>query len=267
MKVLLIAPHQDDEVLAAGGLMHRLKKNGDDVSVLFATNGDYRGPEVALMRYSESCKALDHLGIPKDNIFYLGYGDTGMRDSHSFLRKLRFAEKELQFTTPFSTKTYHPAAELTIHALRTGEESLLTRGEFLADLTWFIYQYMPDLLIFPHPQDQHGDHAAIFAFLQEANIFADIPVCLTYIIHGGNDMTWPPRNQTTFLCPPVITENAWKKRISVVLADTEMQHKTQALQFFESQISADETGFLESFCKQEEVFFLLTKDDISQQNR
>ena len=57
MKVLLIAPHQDDEVLAAGGLMHRMQKNGDHVSVLFATNGDYHGPEVALLRYYESYKA------------------------------------------------------------------------------------------------------------------------------------------------------------------------------------------------------------------
>ena len=267
MKVLLIAPHQDDEVLAAGGLMHRMQKNGDHVSVLFATNGDYHGPEVALLRYYESYKALNHLGIRKDNIFYLGYGDTGMCDSHSFLRKLQFADKEFPLATPFSIKTYHPGMELTVHALRTGEESLLNHEEFLADLTWFIHQYRPDLLIFPHPKDQHGDHAAIFAFLKEANIFAHIPICLTYIIHGGNDMTWPPRDQATFLCPPVITANIWEKRISVALTNTEMQRKIQALQFFESQISADATGFLKSFCKQEEVFFLLTKDNISQQNR
>lgn len=262
MKVLLIAPHQDDEILAAGGLMHRLQNRNDHVSVLFATNGDYRGPEVALLRYHESRKALNHLGISDENIFYLGYGDTGMRDSHSFLRKLRFADKEVSFETPFSSKTYHPAAAQTVHAMRSGEEAKFTHRNFLSDLTWFIYQYLPDLLIFPHPEDKHGDHAAIFTFLQEANVLNQISVCLSYIIHGGNDMMWPPRDQTTFSCPPVIPGNVWGKRISFALTHTEMQLKAQALHFFESQFSVDETGFLESFCKQEEVFLLFTKDNV-----
>lgn len=259
MKVLFIAPHQDDEILAAGGLIQRLQKNGDRLSVLFATNGDYHGPQIALRRYYESCNALKHLGISSDEIFYLGYGDTGMCDTHSFLGKLRFSSKELPFTTPFSTTTYHPAKQLTVHALRTGEESLLTHGAFLGDLTWFVNQYMPDVLIFPHPNDQHGDHSAISAFLQETNVLAHIPFCLTYIIHGGNDLIWPHRDQKLFLCPPVITEKSWKNRISIQITDTEMQCKIQALRHFKTQISTDTTGFLLSFCKQEEVFFLFAK--------
>lgn len=266
MKVLIIAPHQDDEILAAGGLIQRLKKNGSHIAVLFATNGDYRGPQIAFQRYCESCNALKYLGISSDGIFYLGYGDTGMRDTHSFLRKLRFASKEVPFSTPFSTKTYHPAQKLTVHALRTGEDSLLTHGAFLDDLKWFVNQYMPDLLIFPHPNDQHGDHAAISAFLQATSALTHIPFCLTYIIHGGDDMVWPHRDTKMFLCPPVITEGLWKNRISIQLTDLERQSKIQALQLFETQLSSDTSGFLLSFCKQEEVFFPFAEDNLSQQN-
>lgn len=259
MKVLIIAPHQDDEILAAGGLMQRMQKNGEHVSILFATNGDYLGPEVAQIRYYESCKALKYLGVSNENISYLGYGDTGMQNSHSFLTKLRHADKDIPFATPYATTTYHPAAKQTVHALRTGEESLLTHASFLSDLTWFIEHHAPDLLIIPHPDDKHGDHAAIFAFLQEANVFDYYPFCLSYIIHGGDDMTWPSRNDNKFICPPVITEKTWEKRISVTLTDSEMQHKIQAIRHFRSQIPADTSGYLESFCKQEEVFFLLAK--------
>lgn len=266
MKVLIIAPHQDDEILAAGGLIQRLKKNGAHIAVLFATNGDYHGPPIALQRYFESRNALKYLGISSDEIFYLGYGDTGMRNTHSFLRKLRFASKEIPFSTPFSTTTYHPAKKLTVHALRTGEESLLTHGAFLDDLTWFVNQYMPDLLIFPHPNDQHGDHAAISVFLQSTSVLAHIPFCLTYIIHGGNDIVWPHRDTKAFLCPPVITEKTWKNRISIQLTDAERLCKIQALQFFETQLSFDTSRFLLSFSKQEEVFFLFAEDNLSQQN-
>lgn len=42
MRILLIAPHQDDEILAAGGLIQKCIKHGDDFLVLFATNGDYQ---------------------------------------------------------------------------------------------------------------------------------------------------------------------------------------------------------------------------------
>ncbi|MGD8454583.1 MAG: PIG-L deacetylase family protein [Phycisphaerae bacterium] len=39
MKVLVIAPHPDDEVLGVGGTMHRLSREGHDVTVAIATRG------------------------------------------------------------------------------------------------------------------------------------------------------------------------------------------------------------------------------------
>lgn len=39
-RLLVIAPHADDEVLGCGGLIHKIKKAGGQVFVLFLTNGD-----------------------------------------------------------------------------------------------------------------------------------------------------------------------------------------------------------------------------------
>jgi LmbE family N-acetylglucosaminyl deacetylase len=39
-KVLIVAPHQDDETLGCAGIIETAVKNGDDVRLLFVTNGD-----------------------------------------------------------------------------------------------------------------------------------------------------------------------------------------------------------------------------------
>ncbi len=39
-RVLIIAPHADDEVLGCGGTIARYVDNGDDVHVLVTTMGD-----------------------------------------------------------------------------------------------------------------------------------------------------------------------------------------------------------------------------------
>ena len=39
-RVLVFAPHPDDETLAVGGLIHRLTKEGVPVRIVFITNGD-----------------------------------------------------------------------------------------------------------------------------------------------------------------------------------------------------------------------------------
>lgn len=266
MNILFIAPHQDDEILAAGGLIQKCVNLGDNFMILFVTNGDYCGPHIAQKRYYESKQALEYLGIREESIFYLGYGDTGMKYSHSFLRRMSFEEPNTVLSTPFSSMTYHPAGRETVHFMRTGLESPLTQAAFLADLEWFIKKDFPDIIIAPNFLDMHGDHATLIHLLQKLNIFNQIPICLTYIIHGGNDILWPLRNTKTFTCPPVLSINEWKKRISVPLTKQEQIRKYRAIAGFTTQLKDDSVNFMVSFSKQEEVFFLLRDNEINRQN-
>lgn len=265
MNILIIAPHQDDEILATGGLIQKCVKLGDIVTVLFATNGDYRGPQIAQKRYRESKEALTFLGVDENNIFYLGYGDTGMNYSHSFLRQLLFKDFNTPLATPFSSTTYHPAGYKTVHAIRTGFESPLTQEAFLIDLEWFLKEHNPDIIIAPNVLDMHGDHSAIIPLLQKINIGDKTPICLTYIIHGGDDRLWPSNDTKAFTCPPVITTETWKERISIPLAITEQYKKNKAILAFKTQLKDDFDNFLISFSKQEEIFFLLRKNEITRQ--
>jgi LmbE family N-acetylglucosaminyl deacetylase len=70
--VTLIAPHPDDEVLAAGGLLARLVAAGTDVRVVSVTDGEASNPggsvppqELAARRVAETATALARLGVTR----------------------------------------------------------------------------------------------------------------------------------------------------------------------------------------------------------
>lgn len=87
LKVLVLAPHQDDEINIAGNTIANLVNCGADVKVCFSTNGDYTLP--ASVRIREAVASLKKLGCNKQNIYFLGYGDTlnGSFKSHIFYNK------------------------------------------------------------------------------------------------------------------------------------------------------------------------------------
>jgi N-acetylglucosamine malate deacetylase 1 len=63
-KLLVIAPHPDDEVLGCAGLIHRVKSSGGKVYVLIMTVGDekqYGGESNADMRVKEVASVMKFL--------------------------------------------------------------------------------------------------------------------------------------------------------------------------------------------------------------
>lgn len=86
--VLVFAAHPDDDVLGLGTTLSRHSRNGDQIKVIFVTNGTGRGSESwnskvseskkkSEIRYKEAVQALSQINIPKENIFCLGYPDGG----------------------------------------------------------------------------------------------------------------------------------------------------------------------------------------------
>lgn len=70
-RVVIVAPHPDDEILGCGGLMQQLKEQGCHIVVLAATNGTQSHPnskkyspeQLNVLRPQESLAALDCLGV------------------------------------------------------------------------------------------------------------------------------------------------------------------------------------------------------------
>lgn len=88
-RVLVVAPHPDDEVLGCGGLIKRLCDRGVFPHVVILTKGEgsHRGcckvsaEELAKARHGLTLKAAGVLGLPEENIHCLDYADGGIPDS------------------------------------------------------------------------------------------------------------------------------------------------------------------------------------------
>lgn len=96
--VLIVAPHMDDEVLACGGLIARLPKK-ECVHAVLATDGtkspspiipllDAVSPDLSQIRMDESRKALALLGLPEQNVHFLGLPEARLRRHYSELRRM-----------------------------------------------------------------------------------------------------------------------------------------------------------------------------------
>ena len=72
-KIMIFAPHQDDEINLAGGLIPSLIECDAEVKVVYSTNGDFITKPST--RYKECIKSLSVLGVEKENIIFLGYSD------------------------------------------------------------------------------------------------------------------------------------------------------------------------------------------------
>src|SRR5207302_7234652 len=94
-RILIVAPHIDDEAIGAGGYAIDAVANGAEVFVVFLTAGDCNRFSARLMhktleptasnylsvgrtRIAEAKSAMHLLGIPPDHFFILGYPDRGL---------------------------------------------------------------------------------------------------------------------------------------------------------------------------------------------
>lgn len=92
-RVVMVAPHPDDEILGAGGLLRLLAGRGATVDVVAVTDGDASHPdsptvtpvELAPRRQAESTRALAQLGLDDVGLHRLGLGDGRVAATESRL--------------------------------------------------------------------------------------------------------------------------------------------------------------------------------------
>ncbi len=89
MKVLFIFAHPDDETFGSGGTIAKLIKDGHDVSVITATDGqsgmtgeygNITPEELGQIRRKEQSEAAKILGIPENKTTHLGMMDGTLAD-------------------------------------------------------------------------------------------------------------------------------------------------------------------------------------------
>lgn len=147
--VMLVVPHQDDDVNILGGVMEEYVRYGSDLYAVFVTNGDYEG--LAETRYREALAVFESMGVPGDHVIFLGYGDSWQEGGPHIYN----AESGIIVTSHLGEiQTYGT----DVHAVYR-ENREYTIDNLTADLKDVIMECRPDVL-FCSDYDHHIDHKA-----------------------------------------------------------------------------------------------------------
>ena len=148
-KVMLLVPHEDDDLNILCGVIDEYLHYGSDLTVAFVTNGDYWG--LGEVRIREALALYGFLGVPEDHIVFLGYGDELHTDEYHIYNA---PGEEVITSRAGKTETYgidtHPPFRPN-HAY--------TKDNLYADMKDLILSVRPDIL-FCVDYDSHVDHRA-----------------------------------------------------------------------------------------------------------
>jgi LmbE family N-acetylglucosaminyl deacetylase len=268
-RVLVIAPHPDDETIAPGGLIQMALANGFQMRVVIVTNGDgqFMAPAILSMkdaltpvgyismgerRQAESLRALKQLGLPTENIIFLGYPDRGIDP----MLNENWTEAQ-PYTAPFTRTVHSPYSNTyTPGAAYCGDR-------LLSDLETILSDFRPDLIVLPHPADQHSDHQATSSFtsLAVAALQAEDatyqPQLWAYLVHYENYPESSASDPSEGFLPPSHLaggNNLWG---SLPLTPDQQSNKNIAIQDYPTQTLLL-GNFLPGFARANEIFMLLS---------
>lgn len=154
-KVMVIVPHEDDDLLISGQVLPSMYKNCADVRVVFATNGDKRVS--AYTRQSEACNALEKLGIPREKVIFLGYPDG---------TQLYVGKKAFSFSSGWD-HTYAGKGFKDYHFDRFGTHAKYTAENMVDDIESVVLEYRPDYIL-AIDFDTHTDHRGVSISFEKA---------------------------------------------------------------------------------------------------
>ena len=246
-RLLVVAPHPDDETLGAGGLMERVHESGGRVNVVYLTDGDGYPEGVRTEDHVESPTAVDYrgygrhrrrearnallaLGLDKASYTFLGFPDGGLAK----MMRAYWSERRAAYRSPYTRFDRPPKSEIVVPDTRY-------RGEDLTqELALIIGDFKPTMIAVPRKEDQHADHCAAWFFLADAltdvrrvhpDYSADV---LNYIIHF---YSWPFEDE--------------ESRLPLTTAET--RTKRTALRKYVTQMHVMD-WFLDGFARTNEVF-------------
>jgi LmbE family N-acetylglucosaminyl deacetylase len=168
--LLVVAPHEDDEHFYAG-LIRAYVEAGLPVRVLVMTGGDvgeceryYSKPcgpnearEFGMVRMAETADALEHIGLPRDKLIFLGLPDGG--SGEIWFHHLKPSDP---FLSIYLACDHAPYEDVLIPNLPFARDSVLEALEGL------LIKYHPALLGLPHPDERHVDHRTTNWFVIKA---------------------------------------------------------------------------------------------------
>ena len=151
--IMVFTPHPDDDVFGCGGVMAMLARNGNKIIVVIYTN-DNKGSfdlemtseRLARIRKAEQESAMEVIGVPKENIIWLGYDDGELEyaepkalcgQAAKLIRKYRpdaaFSIDPGEWSERWHKSDHRMAAFNTADAIRAAEFHLYYPEHLLVD--------------------------------------------------------------------------------------------------------------------------------------
>ena len=152
-KVMIIVPHEDDDMCLVGGMVEKYIENGSEIFTVFVTNGDY--DDIGETRINEAIACWKYLGVPEQNIIFLGYGDRWSTEAPHIYNA---AADEVVKSAVGRTETYGTDSHPAYH-----NGTSYTFNHCSHDLKQLILEKRPDVL-FICDYDSHPDHKAVSLF-------------------------------------------------------------------------------------------------------
>jgi len=274
-RILVFAPHPDDESLGVGGLIWMAKEQGRQVKVVIMTNGDCftRGVEAYLyqikpksqtylqyggQRQLETITSLTSLGLAQSDVIFLGFPDKG-------LAKLwQGVWGDVPYRSSCTGYTQVPYDLSYVHG------ATFTAPELVSLIRTVILSYMPTSVFVTDSSDANSDHWATSNFVMTALLQIESfdqaysPKVFTYVIHSGYWQTIPAsKHLKAVLYPPryfLVEGYQWH---SLTLSQTAKKMKVKAIPNYHTQETVM-PQFLQNFERPNELFNLYVVRKIPQ---
>lgn len=175
--ILIFTPHPDDETFECGGIMKILADNGNNIQIAIYSNDDkgsrdleMTSERLARIRKAEEEKACEILGVPAENITWLGYEDGNLE--YADPQRVRGEAASLM-------KRHRPDAVFTIDPGSTHERwhktdhrmaAFITQDAFIAS-EWHLYY--PQHLLVDKLKPYHVP-LVYYYYTKDANVTIDI---------------------------------------------------------------------------------------------
>jgi LmbE family N-acetylglucosaminyl deacetylase len=271
LRLIIFAPHPDDETLGAGGLIKRVVDSGGKVQVVFVSGGDSFREAVkknfhltnpaeedfiafGQLRQREALKALWTLGVQPGRVIFLGFPESGL----DHLWKEHWSPKD-PYTSPYTGKDYPP------YPNRLDPQAHYDGVDLVTEIKKILKSFSPTMVVIPHPYDGQSDHVATASFVLEALEGVEReekalpqPHILTYLIHHS---LWPHNSHLGMdggLLPPsgsIVPDTAWYR---LPLTSEEVEAKSHAIHKHQTQMAVM-GHFLVHFVRTNEVFGVIKR--------
>jgi LmbE family N-acetylglucosaminyl deacetylase len=260
-RVIIFSPHPDDESLGCAGVIQQALAMKLPVRVVWLTYGDnnelsfilYRkhlviepSAERAMgeVRHDEAVAAMKALGVPEEELAFLGYPDFGTLD---------IWYEHWGYNPSFRSMLTKVSAVPYANAFRPGAP--YKGEEIVRDIAANLRAFRPTKVFVSHPSDLNVDHQALYLYVRAAlwELDSEIrPQLFPFLIHCSH---WPApaglHPQESLMPPARIADPVdW---LTFPLNEEQRMAKKSALQAHRSQMAYSK-GFMLSFDRANELF-------------